>query len=190
MKKRAPIEFKKHFWDEWLNIVSPSELGEKLEKFEDVRKTLKPNSFGNSFKGSNENKGRFNKFEKQPRYENPVEETSKLVRTCSIASQGEVKTRNIIIGKEPVTALVDTGSSVKLIRKDFSKNIIDHSKLSKDRIVLSGIGGSQVSTRGSFQQHFTVDEEEYCLTWHIVTPAQLKFKAVIGSDILDQASGF
>ncbi|GBN86244.1 hypothetical protein AVEN_59000-1 [Araneus ventricosus] len=224
MKKEAPIEFKEHFLDEWSNIISPNELAEKLEEFEDVRKTLKPKYFGNNFfKGRNENKGRYNKFEKQPRYENRsgesnfsgnqarrnysnsphyshssspkykkstdhVEETSNLVRTCSIAYQGEVQTRNITLGKELITAVVDTGSSASLVREDISRKIIDRSKLSQNRIVLSGIGGSKVSTKGSFQQVFTVDGDEYCLTWHIVPTTQLKFEAVIGSDILDQAS--
>ncbi|GBN09986.1 hypothetical protein AVEN_269275-1 [Araneus ventricosus] len=47
---------------------------------------------------------------KYKKTKNPVEETSNLLRTCSIASEGEVKTRIIIFGKEPVTAVVDTGS--------------------------------------------------------------------------------
>ncbi|GBN08333.1 hypothetical protein AVEN_274519-1 [Araneus ventricosus] len=51
MKKREPIEFKVRFMDEWSNIVSPNELVEKLEVFEDAKKTLKPKFFGNSFKG-------------------------------------------------------------------------------------------------------------------------------------------
>ncbi|GBM09232.1 hypothetical protein AVEN_88402-1 [Araneus ventricosus] len=227
MKKRAPFKFKQHFLDEWPNINSPCELAEMLEESEDVRKTLKPKSFDNSFKDKNGKKGRFKKFEQQPRkvedakYErsrseesnfngnhtrrrnhhfnsphfshsnssrykkttDTAEETSNLVRTCSIASQGEGKSRNIILGKEPVTAVLDTGSLVSLIFEDISRKIIDRSELSQNRIVLSGIGGSQVSTKVSFKQDFILDEDEYCLTWHIVPTAQLKFEAVIGSDI-------
>ncbi|GBN42585.1 hypothetical protein AVEN_131505-1 [Araneus ventricosus] len=181
MKKRATFKFKEYFLDEWPNINSPCELAEKLEEFEDVRKTLKPETLGNSFKGKNEKNGRFNKYEQQPRkvedakYErskfeesnfsgnhtrrrnhhfnsphfsnssrykkttDTVEETSNLVRTCSIASQGKGKSRNIILGKEPVTVVVDTGSSVSLIFEDISRKIIDRSELSQNRIVLSGI---------------------------------------------------
>ncbi|GBO12011.1 Homeotic protein female sterile [Araneus ventricosus] len=162
MKKEAPIEFKEHFLDEWSNIISPNELAEKLK-----------------------NSRTSPKYKKSTDH---VEETSNLVRTCSIAYQGEVQTRNITLGKELITAVVDTGSSVSLVREDISRKIIDRSKLSQNRIVLSGIGGSKVSTKGSFQQVFTVDGDEYCLTWHIVPTTQLKFEAVIGSDILDQAS--
>ncbi|GBL93774.1 hypothetical protein AVEN_166806-1 [Araneus ventricosus] len=202
-----------------------SDLVEKLEEFEDARKTLKSKSFGNKVcKGRNENKGRYNKFEQQPRYENRsgesnfsgnqarrrnypisphyshssppkykkstdhVEETSNFVRTCSIAYQGEVQTRNITLGKELVTAVVDTDSSVSLVREDISKKIIDRSKLSQNIILLSGTGGSKDSMKGSFQQNFTLDGDEYCLTWHIVAATQLKFEAVIAPGILDQAS--
>ncbi|GBM84822.1 hypothetical protein AVEN_172382-1 [Araneus ventricosus] len=59
-----------------------------------------------------------------------VKETSTPVQTCFIVSHEGVKSRNIILGNEPVTAVVNTGSSVSLIREDVSRRIVDHSKLS------------------------------------------------------------
>ncbi|GFY00318.1 uncharacterized protein TNCV_4711201 [Trichonephila clavipes] len=41
MKKRAPVEFKEHHLDDWPSINCPVELAERLEEFEDVRRTLK-----------------------------------------------------------------------------------------------------------------------------------------------------
>ncbi|GFT60425.1 uncharacterized protein TNCV_4971861 [Trichonephila clavipes] len=41
MKKRAPVEFKERHLDEWPSINCPVELAERLEEFEDVRRTLK-----------------------------------------------------------------------------------------------------------------------------------------------------
>ncbi|GFW08598.1 uncharacterized protein TNCV_2776191 [Trichonephila clavipes] len=41
MKKRAPVEFKVRHLDEWSSINCPVELAERLEEFEDVRRTLK-----------------------------------------------------------------------------------------------------------------------------------------------------
>ncbi|GBO25198.1 hypothetical protein AVEN_257025-1 [Araneus ventricosus] len=93
-----------------------------------------------------------------------VEDASNLLRTRFIAYQGEVQTRNITLGKELVTAVQDIGSLVSLVREDVSRKIIDRSKLSQNKIVSSGIGGSKLSTKGSFQQAFTVDGDEYCLT--------------------------
>ncbi|GFU69910.1 uncharacterized protein TNCV_2470131 [Trichonephila clavipes] len=40
MKKRAPVEFKERDLDEWPSINRTVELAERLEKFEDVRRTL------------------------------------------------------------------------------------------------------------------------------------------------------
>ncbi|GFV87516.1 transposon Ty3-G Gag-Pol polyprotein [Trichonephila clavipes] len=40
MKKRVPVEFKERHLDEWPSINCPVELAERLEEFEDVRRTL------------------------------------------------------------------------------------------------------------------------------------------------------
>ncbi|GFV63682.1 hypothetical protein TNCV_1962281 [Trichonephila clavipes] len=41
MKKRAPVEFKERHLDKWPSINCPVKLAERLEEFEDVRRTLK-----------------------------------------------------------------------------------------------------------------------------------------------------
>ncbi|GFX09017.1 retrovirus-related Pol polyprotein from transposon 17.6 [Trichonephila clavipes] len=41
MKKRAPVEFKERHLDEWPSIKCSVELAERLEEFEDVRRSLK-----------------------------------------------------------------------------------------------------------------------------------------------------
>lgn len=66
MKKEAPYDFKEHFMDEWSTIVSPIELANKFEEYEDVRRTLKPKSFNTYNKNKYEAKGG-NKFENYPR---------------------------------------------------------------------------------------------------------------------------
>ncbi|GFX11655.1 transposon Tf2-9 polyprotein [Trichonephila clavipes] len=92
------------------------------------------------------------------------------------------------MGNKIIEALVDSGSSVSLIREDVSKGIIEPSKLSKDISVLIGLGKCEVKTKGSFQRKIELDGEEYSLTWHVVPTPSLEFQAVIGSDILEQAS--
>ncbi|GFU31777.1 hypothetical protein TNCV_1176441 [Trichonephila clavipes] len=61
-------------------------------------------------------------------------------------------------------------------------------KLSKNKMLLTGIGEAQVTTIGSFEHKFKIDDENYSLTWHVVPTDKLKFEAVIGSDLLEQAS--
>ncbi|GFU02392.1 retrovirus-related Pol polyprotein from transposon 412 [Trichonephila clavipes] len=65
---------------------------------------------------------------------------------------------------------------------------MDPTKLSKNKMLLKGIGEAQVTTIGSFEHKFKIDDENYSLTWHVVLADKLKFEAVIGSDLLEQAS--
>ncbi|GFX40275.1 hypothetical protein TNCV_4319081 [Trichonephila clavipes] len=87
-----------------------------------------------------------------------------------------------------ITALIDSGSTVSLLRENTSRRIMDPTKLSKNKMLLSGIGAAQVTTIGSFEHEFEIDDENYSLTWHVVSADKLKFEAVIGSDLLEQAS--
>ncbi|GFW21055.1 RVP domain-containing protein [Trichonephila clavipes] len=65
---------------------------------------------------------------------------------------------------------------------------MDPTKLSKNMMLLAGIGEVQVTTIGSFEHKFKIDDENYSLTWHVVPTDKLKFEEVIRSDLLEQAS--
>ncbi|GFX55584.1 tigger transposable element-derived protein 6 [Trichonephila clavipes] len=93
-----------------------------------------------------------------------------------------------MLGNEIVSALIDTGSTVSQIREDVSTKIVDHSRLSKINTVLYGLGQTEVITKGSFEYDFVLDKDQYSLTWHVVPTKQLNFEAIIGTDILGQAS--
>ncbi|GBM65246.1 Transposon Ty3-I Gag-Pol polyprotein [Araneus ventricosus] len=113
--------------------------------------------------------------------------SSSPVQICSRISKERIKTRKITIGNKTFEALIDTGSSVTLIREDVSKGIIEQSKLSRDIVVLSGLGKYEVKTKGSFQREIELYGVKYSVTWHVVPKPYLEFQAVIGSDILEQA---
>ncbi|GFY24008.1 tigger transposable element-derived protein 6 [Trichonephila clavipes] len=93
-----------------------------------------------------------------------------------------------MLGNEIVSALIDTGSTVSLIREDVSSKIVDHSRLSKINTVLYGLGQTEVITKGSFEYDFVLEKDPYSLTWHVVPTKQLNFEAIIGTDTLGQAS--
>ncbi|GFV18532.1 RVP domain-containing protein [Trichonephila clavipes] len=93
-----------------------------------------------------------------------------------------------MLGNEIVSALINTGSTVSLIREDVSTKIVDHSRLSKINTVLRGLGQTEVITKGSFEYDFVLDKDQYSLTWHLVPTKQISFEAIIGTDILRQAS--
>ncbi|GFW48315.1 transposon Ty3-I Gag-Pol polyprotein [Trichonephila clavipes] len=69
-----------------------------------------------------------------------------------------------------------------------STKIVDHSKLSRINTVLYGLGQTEVITKGSFEYDFVLDKDQYSLTWHMLPNKQLNFEAIVGTDILGQAS--
>ncbi|GFT80874.1 peptidase A2 domain-containing protein [Trichonephila clavipes] len=125
---------------------------------------------------------------KRPKCSKMNNSTDSSIEICSRTSRERIKTRKITMGNKIIEAVIDSGSSVLLIREDVSKGIIEPSKLSKDMTALIGLGKYEVKTKGSFQRKIELEGEEYSLTWHVVPTQSLEFQAVIGSDILEQAS--
>ncbi|GFW71841.1 hypothetical protein TNCV_3220171 [Trichonephila clavipes] len=243
LKRKTPFEFKEYYLDEWANMNSPVQLAEKLEEFEDFKRTLKqksscpfvkkqefrftekncryesPRKFEYNKKdkkfpaSTNYNKhyevpvtknesvqrfqdsaqkGYYNKnyekhsnhnfskhaqtnYSKSQKFKEPPKETSTL-----IVKEG-LRTKEIFFGKVKITALIDSGNTVSLLRENSSRRIMDPTKLSKNKMLLTGIGEAQVTTIGSFEHEFKIDDENYSLTWHVVPTDKLKFEAVIGS---------
>ncbi|GFX07943.1 hypothetical protein TNCV_4162121 [Trichonephila clavipes] len=62
-----------------------------------------------------------------------------------------------MLGNEIVSALIDTGSTVSLIREDVSSKIVDHSRQSKINTVLYGLGQTE---KGSFEYDFVLDKDQ------------------------------
>ncbi|GFS69618.1 peptidase A2 domain-containing protein [Trichonephila clavipes] len=231
LKRKTPFKFKEYYLDEWANMNSPVQLAEKLEEFEDFKRTLKQKSSSPFVK-----KQEFRFTEKNRRYEAPgkfeynrkVRICSKISRqraervlqqklretlksqcfqayaqtnysksqkfkeppkeTCTLIVKEGLRTKEVFFGKVKITVLIDSGSTVSLLRENTSRRIIDPTKLSKNKMLLTGIGEAQVNTIGSFEHKFKIDDENYSLTWHVVPNDKLKFEAVIGSDLLEQAS--
>ncbi|GFY19098.1 tigger transposable element-derived protein 6 [Trichonephila clavipes] len=123
---------------------------------------------------------------KEIKREQPNPHVQKLF--CHTAEREMTTLKNIMLGNEIVSVLIDTGSTVSLIRKDVSTKIVDHSRLSKINTVLYGLRQTEVITKGFFEYDFVLDKDQYSLTWHEVPTKQLNFEAIIGTDILVQAS--
>ncbi|GFX35326.1 homeotic protein female sterile [Trichonephila clavipes] len=115
------------------------------------------------------------------------EQPNPQVQSCSVTPQKGLHLKSIMLGNEIVSVLIDTGSTVTLIREDVRSKIVDHSRLSKINTVLYGLGQTEVITKGSFEYDFVLDKAQYSLTWHVVPNKQLNFEAIIGTDILGQA---
>ncbi|GFV90986.1 uncharacterized protein TNCV_1248731 [Trichonephila clavipes] len=252
LKRKTPFEFKEYYLDEWANMNSPVQLAEKLEEFEDFKRTLKQKSSSSFVKKQEfrfteksrryEAPGKFEynrkdkkfpastnynkhyeapltKYESVQRYQDSAQkgyynknyekhsnhnaskhaqtnysksqkfkEPPKPKETCTLIVKEGLRTKEIFFGKVKITALIDSGSTVSLLRENTSIRIMDPTKLSKNKMLLTGIGEAQVTTIGSFEHKFKIDDENYSLTWHVVPTDKLKFEVVIGSDLLEQAS--
>ncbi|GFW71549.1 transposon Tf2-9 polyprotein [Trichonephila clavipes] len=210
IKKSAPYELREHFLDEWSTINSPAEIAEKFEEYESVRRTLRPKFYNSFAKGRYEASGSSDTYFQRTEYPQggttvkdqvimpwivrSAPNVRKLItlqtpqsKSAHESLEKELRPK-ITMGNKIIEALIDSGSSVSLIREDVSKGIIEPSKLSEDFSVLIRLGKYEVKTKGSFQRKIELDGEEYSLTWHVVPTPSLEFQAVIGSDILEQAS--
>ncbi|GFX51821.1 transposon Tf2-8 polyprotein [Trichonephila clavipes] len=116
------------------------------------------------------------------------EQSNPQVQSCCVTPQKGLHLKSIMLGNEIVSALIDTGSTVSLIREDVSTKIVDYSRLSKINTMLYGLGQTEVITKGSFEYDFVLDKDQYSLTWHVVPTKQLNFEAIIGTGILGQDS--
>ncbi|GFU14756.1 hypothetical protein NPIL_502311 [Nephila pilipes] len=64
------------------------------------------------------------------------------VQAYFVAPQKELPLKDITLGDKTISNLIDSGSSVSLIREDVSTKIVDQQKLSKKCNILLGIGNS------------------------------------------------
>ncbi|GFS85206.1 homeotic protein female sterile [Nephila pilipes] len=144
--------------NEWDNILS-SEYGENAEDRSKIKKESEP--------------------EKPSNFE---------VQTYFVVPQKGLPLKDITLGDKTISTMIDTGSSVSLIREDVSTKNVDQQKFSKKCNILSGKGKSHVFTKGTFKYDLVIDEDYYSLTWHVVQTKQLNFEAIIGTDILEQTS--
>ncbi|GFT04990.1 transposon Ty3-I Gag-Pol polyprotein [Trichonephila clavipes] len=170
----ASTNYNKHY-------EAPVTKYESVQRYQDsaqkgyYNKNYEKHSNHNASKHAQTNYSKSQKFKEPPK---PKE-------TCTFIVKEGLRTKEIFFGKVKITTLIDSGSSVSLLRENTSRRIMDPTKLSKNKMLLTGIGEAQVTTIGSFEHEFKIDDENYSLTWQ---KDKLKFEAVIGSDLLEQAS--
>ncbi|XP_072387370.1 uncharacterized protein [Diabrotica undecimpunctata] len=95
----------------------------------------------------------------------------------------------LTINQITLTALFDTGSDICTIREDVYDTFYNDICLTPDTIILKGLGqNAKFNTLGSFSTQADVNEEKFDLTFHIIPKAATSFQAIIGNNILQQAS--
>ncbi|GFU20358.1 hypothetical protein TNCV_3362641, partial [Trichonephila clavipes] len=73
-----------------------------------------------------------------------IQRTSK--ETCTLIVREGLRTKEIFFGKVKITALIDGGSTVSCFEGTSRGRIMDQQKLSKNKMLLTGIGEAQVTT--------------------------------------------
>ncbi|GFS73675.1 RVP domain-containing protein [Trichonephila clavipes] len=171
----ASTNYNKHY-------EAPVTKYESVQRYQDsaqkgyYNKNYEKHSNHNASKHAHTNYSKLQKFKEHPK------------ETCTLIVKEGLCTKEIFFGKVKITALIDSGNTVSLLRENTSRRIMDPTKLSKNKMLLTGIGEAQVTTIGSFEHEFEIDSENYSLTWHVLPADKLKFDAVIGSDLLEQTS--
>ncbi|GFT54810.1 peptidase A2 domain-containing protein [Nephila pilipes] len=121
--------------------------------------------------------------------ESEPEKPSKFeIQSYFVVPQKGLPLNDISLGDKTISALIDSGSSVNLIREYVSTKSVDQQKYSKKCNILSRIGKLHVLTKGTFKHNFFIDEDHHSLTWHVVPTKHLNFEAIIDTNILEQDS--
>lgn len=89
-----------------------------------------------------------------------------------------------------ITALVDTGSDITLMKKCVYDKLQNAAKLSPIGIPLAGFGPSIRKTLGSFNAVIYVNSEMYLINCHIVADSSLNENMLLGKDLLKEAELF
>ncbi|GFW61490.1 retrovirus-related Pol polyprotein from transposon opus [Trichonephila clavipes] len=171
----ASTNYNKHY-------EAPVTKYESVQRYQDSAQKGYYNKNYEKHSNHNASKHAQTNFSKSQKFKEPPKET------CTLIVKEGLRTKEIFFGKVKITALIDSGSTVSLLRENTSRRIMNPTKLSKSKMLLTGIGEAQVTTIGSFEHKFKIYDENYSLTWHVVPTDKLKFEAVIGSDLLEQAS--
>ncbi|XP_055604807.1 uncharacterized protein LOC129753039 [Uranotaenia lowii] len=89
-----------------------------------------------------------------------------------------------ICGNE-VSATVDTGSEISLIRKDFWEKLPDHDqKLKKSEIKVRGYGGNAKAVCGKALLDVSIGNQSYEMLVYVVPKEAIDMKVLVGMDFL------
>ncbi|XP_039952942.1 uncharacterized protein LOC120769807 [Bactrocera tryoni] len=127
-------------------------------------------------------------FECDRRGEVNIKTESKRSNALTVWSKSHIF-KPIKMGDLIISALIDTGANVCLMRHDMYK-CAGISKLSDNRLFLGGIKGSKVCTLGSFEANIEADGIHFIVTFHVTGLNDLPCEVIMGNDILNSINIF
>ncbi|GFX13150.1 retrovirus-related Pol polyprotein from transposon 17.6 [Trichonephila clavipes] len=122
---------------------APVTKKESVQRYQDsaqkgyYNKNYEKHSNHNASKHAQTNYSKSQKFKEPPK------------ETCTLIVKEGLRTKEIFFGKVKITALIDSGSTVSLLRENTSRRIMDPTKLSKNKMLLTAIIGSDLLEQAS-----------------------------------------
>lgn len=105
---------------------------------------------------------------------------------CAKEEGTDMMNKTVKIQGAIVTALIDTGCDVNLIRSDAMKYI--DSKYEEDTsFKLKAAGGKTIETLGSFETTVNIDENDFAAKFYVVASHQIPVLAIIGKELIASA---
>ncbi|GFY00831.1 peptidase A2 domain-containing protein [Trichonephila clavipes] len=123
----ASTNYNKHY-------KAPVTKYESVQRYQDsaqkgyYNKNYEKHSNHNASKHAQTNYSKSQKFKEPPK------------ETCTLIVKEGLRTKEICFGKVKITALIHSGSTLSLLRENTSRIIMDPTKLSKNKMLLTGIG--------------------------------------------------
>lgn len=104
---------------------------------------------------------------------------------CAVTRSVHKKyTKDVVINSRNITALIDTGSDISIMRADEYVSM-GSPRFQSTKVHFSGIGSGNVATLGEFQAEITIDGHTYPILIRVVSDAVSRQKLLIGTDFLD-----
>ncbi|XP_050340830.1 uncharacterized protein LOC126767335 [Bactrocera neohumeralis] len=116
-----------------------------------------------------------------------MEKNANMMKTKAAVKPNKISSltfKDIWMNGVCVSALIDTGADVCLMRYDTLLMLDLDVKLTKERVCLVGIGDSELTTIGSFSIRVEVDGIWLEMKFHVAKETDLKYALVIGNNIL------
>lgn len=88
------------------------------------------------------------------------------------------------VGNISVKCLVDTGSDINLISHDLYTMLSDVNSIVPEKLLLTGLGSSRVSSIGKFNCKLIVDGHCYNVTFHVVPKGVIPYPVILGQTFL------
>lgn len=101
-----------------------------------------------------------------------------------IREGGELIFKDIMLNNYTISALIDTGCDLCIMRYDTFMMMNADTELSGNKRRLVGLKESEITTLGNFTVRTIIDGVELDITFHLVHEKDLRYAAIIGNSVL------